>query len=46
MRDVQRFGLDAHNWYGIAQGGISYVNPGKVPRDSSVVTGSFVCEDL
>jgi len=34
VRDVQRLGLDAYNWYGVAQ---------DRPRGSSVVTGSFVC---
>ena len=46
MRDDQRLRLDAHNWYHVAQGGMSYVNPGKVPRSPSVLTGSFVCKDL
>ena len=46
MKDIRRLGLDAHNWYGVAQGGTSYLNPGKLPRGLSMVTGFFVCKDL
>ena len=41
-RDARKLGLDAHKWYGIAQGGMNYLKSGKVPRGPSVVTDSFV----
>ena len=50
MRNVQRLGLDAHSWYVVARDQprwyMSYLNPGKVPRGPSAVTGSIVCKDL
>jgi len=46
VRNVRRLGLDAHNWCGVAQGGMSYLNPGKVPWGPSGVTDSFVSKDL
>ena len=48
-RDIQRLGLDALNWYDVAQDRsrwhdlCSTISSGGVPRGPSVVTGSFVC---
>ena len=49
LRDIQRLGLDALNWYDVAQDRsrwhdlCSTISSGGVPRGPSVVTGSFVC---
>ena len=49
MRNVRRLGLDTPNRYDVAQDRprwFELLNPGKVPRGPSAVTGSFVCKDL
>ena len=49
VKDVQRMGLDAINWYEVAQNQPRWyelcqsISSGGGPRGPSVVTGSFVC---
>ena len=49
MRNVRRLGLMliiGMVYLGINQGGMSYLNPGKIPKGASVVIVSFVFKDL